>query len=57
MPITDCCRCFTSAYIDLQSSGFKMIVTDDLDDAAVKAVNVANIVKQAEDVSLSVQFS
>ena len=33
-----------------------MIVTDDLDDAANKAVHVAEIVKQAEDVALNVQF-
>ena len=33
-----------------------MIVTDDLDDAADKAVHVADIVKQAEEVALNVQF-
>lgn len=33
-----------------------MIVTDDLEDAANKAVHVADIVKQAEEVALSVQF-
>ena len=33
-----------------------MIVTDDLDDAANKAVHVAEIVKQAEEVALNVQF-
>jgi hypothetical protein len=33
-----------------------MIVTDDLDDAANKAVHVAEIVKQAEEVLLDVQF-
>jgi hypothetical protein len=31
-------------------------VTDDLEDAANKAVHVAEIVKQAEEVALSVQF-
>ena len=39
----------------IESSGIKMIVTDDLEDAASKAVNVADIVKRAEDVNLSVQ--
>jgi hypothetical protein len=33
-----------------------MIVTDDLEDAATKAVHVAEIVKQAEEVQLNVQF-
>ena len=33
-----------------------MIVTDDLDDAAEKAVHVADIVKNAEEVNISVQF-
>jgi succinyl-CoA synthetase beta subunit len=36
---------------------FKLIVTDDLDDAAKKAVHVAEIVKQAEEVDLEVSFS
>ena len=40
----------------LKASGIRMIVTDDLDDAANKAVHVAEIVKQAEDVALNVQF-
>ena len=40
-----------------QASGFKMIVTDDLEDAATKAVHIANIVRQAEEVSLGVQFT
>ena len=40
----------------IEASGIKMIVTDDLDDAAKKAVNVADIVKQAEEVALDVQF-
>jgi hypothetical protein len=34
-----------------------MIVTDDLEDAANKAVNVADIVTQASSVNLSVAFS
>ena len=40
----------------IEASGIKMIVTDDLEDAAKKAVNVADIVKQAEEVALDVQF-
>ena len=39
-----------------QGSGFKMIVTDDLEDAASKAVHIASIVKSAEEVNLQVQF-
>ena len=34
-----------------------MIITDDLEDAANKAVHVAEIVKQAEEVALNVQFT
>jgi succinyl-CoA synthetase beta subunit len=41
----------------LQASGYKMIVTDDLEDAATKAVKVASIVQNAEEVQLNVQFS
>lgn len=41
----------------IEGSGFKMIVTDDLDDAANKACHVAEIVKRAEDVNLEVSFS
>ena len=41
----------------IEASGIRMIVTDDLEDAANKAVHVADIVKQAEEVLLSVQFS
>ena len=41
----------------VESSGIKMIVTDDLDDAATKAVHVAEIVKRAEDVHLDVSFA
>ena len=40
----------------IEASGFKMIVTDDLEDAANKAVKVADIVRQAEEVALEVQF-
>eukprot|EP01036_Dinobryon_divergens_P027846 gene27846-36687_t len=39
-----------------EASGFRMIVTDDLEDAANKAVHVADIVRQAEEVALDVQF-
>jgi succinyl-CoA synthetase beta subunit len=41
----------------IEGSGYKMIVTDDLDDAATKAVNVASIIQAAEEVKLNVQFS
>jgi succinyl-CoA synthetase beta subunit len=41
----------------IEASGFKMIVTDDLEDAADKAVHVADIVRQAEEVKLEVSFS
>lgn len=41
----------------IEASGIRMIVTDDLEDAANKAVHVADIVRQAEEVALSVQFS
>ena len=41
----------------IEASGFKMIVTDDLEDAANKAVKVADIVRQAEDVAVEVQFT
>ena len=34
-----------------------MIVTDDLEDAATKAVHVAEIVRQAQEVNLNVTFS
>lgn len=40
----------------IEASGFKMIVTDDLEDAANKAVKVAEIVSQAQEVNLNVQF-
>lgn len=34
-----------------------MIVTDDLEDAATKAVHIANIIQSAEEVELNVQFT
>jgi hypothetical protein len=40
-----------------QDSGIKMIVTDDLEDAANKAVKVANIVTQSEEAGLDVAFT
>lgn len=41
----------------IDASGIKMIVTNDLDDAATKAANVANIISQAEKVNLEVSFT
>lgn len=41
----------------IQESNLKMIVTDDLDDAANKAVSVASIVSQAQDAKLKIQFA
>ena len=41
----------------IEASGIKMIVTNDLDDAATKAVNVVNIIDAAEKVNLDVTFS
>jgi succinyl-CoA synthetase beta subunit len=40
----------------IANSGFKMIVADDLDDAAEKAVKIADIVAQAEKVNINVAF-
>lgn len=40
----------------IEASGLKMIVTDDLEDAANKAVKVADIVTQADEANLTVQF-
>jgi succinyl-CoA synthetase beta subunit len=40
----------------IEASGYRLIVTDDLEDAANKAVHVADIVRQAEEVKLNVQF-
>lgn len=41
----------------IEGSGIKMIVTDDLEDAANKACKIADIVKHAEEVDLEVQFT
>lgn len=41
----------------IAASGIKMIVTDDLEDAATKAVHIAEIVQAAETVQLNVQFT
>ena len=41
----------------IEGCAHKMILTDDLDDAANKAVHVSEIVKRAEDVDLEVSFS
>lgn len=40
----------------IEGSGFKMILADDLDDAAQKAVGVADIVTQANKIAIGVQF-
>ncbi len=41
----------------IQASGFRMIVEDELEEAATKAVAIANIVQQAEDVKIDVQVN
>ena len=41
----------------IQASGLRLIVTDDLEDAATKAVNIAEIVQKAEQVALDVSFA
>ena len=41
----------------VEGSGIKMIVTDDLDDAAAKAVSVAEIVTKAKEGGLAVEFA
>jgi len=41
----------------VEGSGIKMIVTDDLEDAAEKAVNVAEIINKAEEAKLQVSFT
>jgi len=41
----------------IQASGLKLIVTDDLDDAAEKSVHISEIVKRAETVGLEVTLS
>ncbi|GLE09597.1 hypothetical protein PINS_up021325 [Pythium insidiosum] len=40
----------------IAQSGFKMIVADDLEDAAQKAVKIADIVAQAEEANINVSF-
>merc|ERR1712113_27040 len=40
----------------IEGSGFRMILADDLEDAAQKAVRIADIVKQAEDIQVGVSF-
>ena len=40
----------------IEGSGYRMIMTDDLDDAAAKAVRVAQIVKSAEEIQVGVSF-
>jgi succinyl-CoA synthetase beta subunit len=40
----------------IEQSGYRIIVVDDLDQAALTAVKVADIIKQAEEVSLNVSF-
>jgi succinyl-CoA synthetase beta subunit len=45
------------AKILIESSGFRMILADDLEDAAEKAVGVAEIVTQAEKIQVGVKFS
>jgi succinyl-CoA synthetase beta subunit len=40
----------------IEGCGFKMILADDLDDAAQKAVGVADIAAQAEKIQVGVKF-
>jgi succinyl-CoA synthetase beta subunit len=40
----------------IEGSGFRMILADDLEDAATKAVGVADIAMQAEKISVDVKF-
>jgi len=44
------------AKVLIESSGFRMILADDLEDAAEKAVGVAEIASQAEKIQVGVQF-
>jgi succinyl-CoA synthetase beta subunit len=44
------------AKILIEASGFRMILADDLDDAAEKAVGVAEIAEQAEKIKVGVKF-
>jgi succinyl-CoA synthetase beta subunit len=41
----------------IENSGLRLIVTDDLEDAATKAVNISEIVQKAEQVDLEVSFA
>jgi len=44
------------AKILIESSGYRMILAEDLDDAATKAVGVAEIAKQADKIKVNVAF-
>jgi len=40
----------------IESSGYRMILADDLDHAAEKAVRIADIVEQAQQINIDVKF-
>ena len=40
----------------IEGSGYRMIMSDDLEDAAAKAVKIADIVRQANEISIGVTF-
>ena len=40
----------------IENSGFRMLMAKDLDDAAQKAVRIADIVRQAEEIQVGVSF-
>ena len=40
----------------IETSPYRLLVSDDLDDAASKAVRIADIVKQAQDIKVGVSF-
>jgi succinyl-CoA synthetase beta subunit len=40
----------------IEAAPFRMVVADDLDDAAEKAVRIADIVKQAKEIDVGVTF-
>ena len=40
----------------IEGCGFRMILAEDLEDAAEKAVGVAEIVKQAQNIKVGLQF-
>jgi succinyl-CoA synthetase beta subunit len=44
------------AKVLIEASDFKMVATDDLEDAARKAVRISHIVHQAEELSMNVSF-